>query len=127
MSDLVFETTFTEYFLRSPLFIVWLSGAIIVVMRLRRQPGQSALALTGLVLLIAAGAAAVPLELGLAEWLYERQVQSCDLVQALSLRTFGLALAQAVGFGLVLAALFVRPREVRVSSRPQGTESNRRG
>jgi hypothetical protein len=92
----------------SPVYIVWIVGLVIAVTRWSRHPQVSLLAVSGLAILLVREVVATLV----APWLQMSLIRGSMMPSRLGF-IFGLlnfvgALIRAVGYGLVLAALFTR-------------------
>ncbi|MEJ2710449.1 MAG: hypothetical protein P8074_22750 [Anaerolineales bacterium] len=101
----------STYLIQIPVFLVWLVGLAIAVIRWRRHPRVSLLVTSGL-LLFFLRALTVPL---FRLWIQQRAAETFQVGIQFSALNLGSALVGALAWVLILAAVFSQRRQVESS------------
>jgi hypothetical protein len=97
---------FTRFLAQSPLYLVWLGGAILALVRWQQHPRVSLLALAGLGVLFVNSLAGVALNATVPMMITSGAMRGGRMGTILGVCSIVSTVASAVGYGLLLAAVF---------------------
>ena len=105
MSETIFSTL-SSFLAQAPMFLVWLAGLVVAIIRWQRHPRVSLLALIGLSLLLLETFIGTIMNIQLPVLFSGWGWGAAEIGTFFIIKGFIQAVVAAIGFGLLLVALF---------------------